>query len=101
MASVDWHDAGRLIGHDLAQTGGAAANIDVGTIGFAAAKEWLDGALDGLQERGFDAKSISVSSSLIDSMRATAGWQEGDTYRGVAMLVDGEPGGQSSIVVAV
>lgn len=101
MTSVDWYDAGRLIGNDLAETGGTAANVDVSAIGFAAAKEWLDGALDGLQERGFDAKSISVSSSLIDSMRATAGWQEGDTYRGVVMLAEGEPTGQSSIVVAV
>ncbi|MDB5556526.1 MAG: hypothetical protein JWL86_6510 [Rhizobium sp.] len=100
MASVDWYDAGLAVGRDLADSGGTAANVDVNTMDFAAAKKWLDGVLDGLREKGFEAKSIAASSGVIESLRDTAGWQEDDTYRGIGILLDHQAASQNLIVVA-
>ncbi|CAN7628562.1 hypothetical protein [Rhizobium sp. LjRoot254] len=100
MASVDWYDAGLTVGRELADTGGTAANVDVSIMDFASAKNWLDGVLDGLRDKGFDAKSIAASSGMIESLRDTAGWQEDETYRGIGILLDDQPGSQNLIIVA-
>lgn len=76
MASVDWYDAGPAVGRELADIGGTAANVDVSIRDFASAGKWLDGVLDGLRDKGFDAKSIATSTGMIESLCNTAGWQE-------------------------
>ena len=99
MASVDWYDAGLAVGCDLADSGGTAANVDVSCMDFASAKSWLDGVLDGLREKGFDAKTIAASSGVIESLRDTAGWQEDETYRGISILLDDQAGSQNVIML--
>ena len=101
MASVDWYAAGVAVGKDLADTGGTAANIDVDSIGFAAAKSWTDGVLDGLRGKGLDAMSIAISPRFLESFRETAGWLGDDTYRGVPLMLSDEAGTRHSIVVAM
>ena len=38
MAEIDWHDAGRKAGQELAEAGGSAANVDIDIIGFEAGR---------------------------------------------------------------
>ena len=82
MAEIDWHDAGRKAGQELAEAGGSAANVDIDIIGFEAGRLWLDGVLDAIRENGLDAKSIAISPGLLDAFRGTAEWKDDETYRG-------------------
>lgn len=100
MAEIDWHDAGRKAGQELAEVGGSAANVDIDTIGFQAGRSWLDGVLDALRERGVDAKSIAVTPGLLDSFRGAREWKDDNTYRGALLLEIEESSPHASIIIA-
>jgi hypothetical protein len=100
MTEIDWTDAGRHAGEELAEAGGSAANVDIDTIGFEAGRAWLDGVLDALHQRGVDAKSIAATPGLLDSFQRTAEWKDHNTYRGILLMEVDETSPHASIVIA-
>ena len=99
MNSTEWYEVGLGVGQDLADSGGTAANVEAGEIGFASAKSWLDGVLDGLRKKGFDAKSIAASPDILEDLRQTTAWQDDDSYRGIIVMTDDSD--ITQIIVAV
>jgi hypothetical protein len=100
MAGLDWHQAGRQAGQEIAEAGGSAANVEIDTIGFELGRSWLDGVLDALSEKGLSDKMISVSPSMVDFFRATDEWQEDGTYRGSHLMSAENDDDHARIVVA-
>ncbi|UVC09850.1 hypothetical protein IHQ71_04345 [Rhizobium sp. TH2] len=99
MAEVDWHSAGEFVGRDLAEQGGTAILDNVGSIGLIQAILWLDGVLDGLHERGIDAKSIAISRTAYEDFIEASGSID-ETYRGIILLDADDGGARPSVVVA-
>lgn len=100
MTGVDWHEAGRKAGQEIAEAGGSAANVEVDSIGADLGRAWLDGVLDALREKGLDATMIVVSPALLDTFRKTTEWRDDGTYRGAHLRAIEDDGDGGKIVVA-
>lgn len=86
MSDANFYNSGRDIGRELAAMGGRALMDNVADIGIRTAKEWVDGVLDGLAEKGEQPKSIAISPELALAFRDATSKRSAPTYRGILLV---------------